>query len=99
MIDAVAIWEIVFSAREYEPGEGRDSEVGWAYDVEREGVQRTIGVEVSRALAEADKQQLPTHIRAALRTRGRSAVMPVLGRETIPRRLVLEPDGIVEIDR
>jgi hypothetical protein len=29
----------------------------------------------------------------------RSAVVPLLYRDTVPRRLVLEPDGIVEIEK
>jgi hypothetical protein len=94
----MASWQIVFSAREYEPS-GADADVGWAWDVERDGEHRTIGVEVSRALAAADKRQLSQEIRAALRSRGRSAVVPLLYRDTVPRRIVLEPDGIVEIEK
>lgn len=94
----MASWQIVFSAREYEPPEGRDADVGWGWDVERGGDHRTIGVEVSRALAAADKRQLSQEIRAALRSRGRSTVVPLLYRDTVPRRIVLEPDGIVEIE-
>ncbi len=73
--------------------------MGWGWDVEREGDRRTIGVEVSRALAAADKSQLSSDLRAALRSRGRSAVVPLLYRDSVPRRLVLEPDGIVEIEK
>jgi hypothetical protein len=47
----MANWEIVWSAREYEPSDGRDADVGWAWDVQRDGERRTIGVEVSRTLA------------------------------------------------
>ncbi len=92
-------WQVIFSAREYEPPDGRDADVGWAWDVERDGELRTIGVEVSRALAAADKRQLSQEIRAALRSRGRTAVVPMLYRDTVPLRLVLEPDGIVEVER
>jgi hypothetical protein len=94
----MAWWQIIFSAREYEPPDASDADVGWAWDVERDGEHRTIGVEVSRALAAADKRQLSQEIRAALRSRGRTAVVPLLYRDTVPRRLVLEPDGIVEVE-
>jgi hypothetical protein len=37
-------------------------------------------------------------VRAALRTRGHSAVVPLLGREKPPRRILLTPNGIDELD-
>ena len=63
-------WELVFGPREYEPDEGRDIQVGWAYGVERDGLQFVIHVEVAQSLAEADKTAVPDFVRAALRTRG-----------------------------
>ena len=90
-------WEIVVSAREYEPGEGRDATVGWAFEIERDGVRRTISVEVARSLALSDKHEAPIDVRQALTTRGSSAVMAVLDRDVPPRRLLVDMDGIAEV--
>lgn len=95
---SMGTWDLVFGPREYEPDEGRDVQVGWAYGVERDGLQLVINVEVAQALAEADKTAVPDHVRAALRTRGRSAIVPVLNREKPPRRILLTPMGISELD-
>lgn len=90
-------WEIVVGSREYEPGEGRDATVGWAFELERDGVRRIVSVEVARSLAMSDKSLAPDYVRRALTTRGSSAVMAVLGRETPPRRLHIDARGIEEI--
>src|SRR4249920_454590 len=58
-------WELVFGPREYEPDEGRDVQVGWAYGVERDGLQLVINVEVAQSLAAADKTAVPDFVRAA----------------------------------
>ena len=91
-------WEIVVGSREYEPGEGRDATVGWAFELERDGARRTISVEVARMLALANKHEAPMVVRQALTTRGSSAVMAVLDREVPPRRLRIETNGIDEFD-
>lgn len=91
-------WELVYGPREYEPDAGRDVQVGWAYGVERDGLQLVINVEVAQALAEADKTAVPDYVRAALRTRGRSAIVPLLNREKPPRRVLLTTMGISELD-
>jgi hypothetical protein len=93
----MAEWEIVFSAREYEPDGGRDATVGWAFDIERDGVRRTISVEVARTLAVSDKRAAPDDVRRALTSRGSSAVMAVLDRDVPPRRLLVDTRGIDEI--
>ena len=90
-------WEIVVGAREYEPGEGRDATVGWAFEIERDGVRRTISVEVARSLALSDKNLAPIDVRRALTTRGSSAVMAVLDRDVPPRRLIVDARGIEEV--
>ncbi len=91
-------WEIVVGSREYEPGEGRDATVGWAFELERDGARRTISVEVASALAMmSDKTLAPIEVRQALTTRGSSAVMAVLDRESPPRRLLVDTRGIEEI--
>ena len=90
-------WEIVVGAREYEPGDGRDATVGWAFELERDGVRRIISVEVARTLALADKHEAPLVVRQALTTRGSSAVMAVLDRDIPPRRLRVDTDGIAEV--
>ena len=80
-------WELVFGPREYEPDEGRDVQVGWAYGVERDGLQLVINVEVAQSLAAADKTAVPDFVRAALRTRGRSAIVPLAQpRQAAPAR-------------
>ena len=84
-------------AQEYEPGEGRDATVGWAFELERDGVRRTISVEVAQMLALSNKYEAPDVVRRALTTRGSSAVMAVLDREVPPRRLLLDKDGITEL--
>jgi len=94
----MAEWEMVFGAREYQPEGGRDATVGWTFDIERDGVRRTITVEVARALALSDKSAAPDEVRRALTTRGSSAVMAVLDRDVPPRRLVIDQRGITEID-
>src|SRR4249920_1755913 len=91
-------WELVFGPREYEPDEGRDVQVGWAYGVERDGLQLVINVEVAQSLAAADKTAVPDFVRAALRTRGRSAIVPLLNRDKPPRRVLLTTTQITEID-
>jgi hypothetical protein len=98
IVPAMGDWELVFGPREYEAEEGRGVQVGWGYTMERDGVQHVVHVEVGTALAEADKTQVPDYVRAALRTRGHSAVVPLLGREKPPRRILLTPNGIDELD-
>ena len=93
----MAAWEIVFGAREYEPDGGGDTTVGWAFELEREGVRRTIDVEVARAVALADKSTAPDEVRRALTTRGSSAVMAVIDQDVPPRKLLVDLRGIVEI--
>jgi len=94
----MADWEIIVGSREYEPGPGRDTAVGWAFELERHGVRRTITVEVARSLAMSDKSLAPDDVRRALTTRGSSAVVAVLDRETPPRQLLVDVRGIDELD-
>ncbi len=52
----MAWWQIIFSAREYEPPDGRDADVGWAWDVERVGrapYDRRRGLEGARRRRQA----------------------------------------------
>jgi hypothetical protein len=91
-------WDIVFGAREIEPESGGGVTVGWVFELERDGVRRSITVEVAQAVAAiADKSLAPNEVRRALTTRGSSAVMAVLDRDVPPRRLVVETDGIREV--
>jgi hypothetical protein len=92
----VAAWEIVTGSRELEGPEGGDTQLGWAFELERDGERRPITVD--RGLALADKRNTPDDVRRALTTRGSSAVVAVLDRERPPRRLVLHMRGIDEID-
>ena len=63
-------------------------QVGWGYGMERDGVHHVVHVEVGMALAEADKTLVPDDVRAALRTRGRSAVRRCQNRRIVSDQLM-----------
>lgn len=88
-------WTIVRGPREYEPI--ADAAVGWAYDLQREEIERRrVSIEVAGTLAAASKDGVPNEVRRALRTKGRSAVESVLDRDEPPLRLLLTTAGIRE---
>ncbi len=86
-------WTIVSGPREYEPI--ADADVGWAYELRREDIERRrVSVEVAGTLAAASKYGVPEEVKRALRTKGRSAVESMLDRDEPPRRLLLSTTGI-----
>lgn len=88
-------WTIVRGPREYEPI--ADAAVGWAYDIQRDDVERRrVSVDVAGTLAVASKDGVPGEVKRALRTKGRSAVESVLDRDEPPLRLLLTTAGIRE---
>jgi len=91
----VVRWTIVRGPREYKPI--ADAAVGWAYDLQRDEIERRrVSVEVAGTLAAASKDGVPDEVRRALRTKGRSAVESVLDRDEPPLRLLLTTAGIRE---
>ena len=73
-----------------------DAERGWAYDVGRDGEQRTVLVEVAGTL-DAGHGDLPDDVRRALSTHGRSAVDAVLDDDP-PERLTVTTNGVFTAD-
>jgi len=74
-----------------------DAERGWAYDVGRDGEQRTVLVEVAGTL-DAGHGDLPDDVRRALSTHGRSAVDAVLDDDDPPERLTVTTNGVFTAD-
>lgn len=72
----MAQWTIVGGPREYEPSGGTDAERGWAWDLERYGVQSTVRVELARtaAVVLAAGGPIANEAERAVQTRGKSAV-------------------------
>jgi len=85
-------WRITKGPRTYEPGEGRDCDVGWAYDLERDGETRTMRVERSRTAAAAGSRDETA--RRAVSSRGRSAIEPYLDGDDPPTLLIVSTHGV-----
>lgn len=89
-------WTIVGGPREYEPSGGTDAERGWAWDLERYGVQSTVRVELARtaAVVLAAGGPIANEAERAVQTRGQSAVELWLDEETLPERIVIHTEGV-----
>jgi hypothetical protein len=89
----VEAWRIVEGPREYtQTEEGADIDVGWSWQIEREGERRTIRAEVAGGrLGMAD---LPRESQDAIATQGRSAITPLLTRPEPPTRVLVTSSGI-----
>lgn len=86
-------WRIAAGPREYtQTPEGADIDVGWAWDIEREGERRTIRVEV--AGGRLGMGDLPDESQDAIRTRGESAVRLFLDESDPPARALVTSSGI-----
>lgn len=85
-------WKIDAGPRRYDSRGTADIDVGWAYDIERNGERRTISVEVAGGRSGSD--ELPDDARRAIRTSGRSAVESVLGEDDPPRYLLVGSLGV-----
>jgi len=89
----VEAWRIVEGPREYsQTPEGADIDIGWTWQIEREGEQRTIHVEV--AGGRLGVGELPPESQDAIRTRGESAVAPLLTEVDPPTRVLVTSGGI-----
>src|SRR5262249_162499 len=68
-------WQITAEPREYhDTPDAADIDVGWAWDLRRDQEQRTIRVEV--AGGRLHLSTLPDEAREAIRSQGRSALLP-----------------------
>jgi len=86
-------WRIVGGPRNIEGSiDGIDMSHGWAWDVARVGVWRTVRVCVTGSTT----ANWPTQCAEALETQGRSVVEQLLHREDPPLTVGITADGIVE---
>lgn len=86
-------WQIVGGPREYtSTSDGADIDVGWAWDIEREDQSRLVRVEV--AGGRLNSVDLPSESQEAVRTRGRTALQPLLDRAEPPSRVLITSSGI-----
>jgi hypothetical protein len=69
-------------------------DVGWAYDLDRDGGTRTVSVVVAGGRLNAG--DLPEESKRAISTTGRSAVDAILDREELPRYIVVTSSGLRE---
>ena len=84
-------WHIVAGPRQYtQTPEASDIDVGWAWDIARDGEQRTVRVEV--AGGRLNMPSLPDDSRQAIETNGRSAITLFL--TDPPERLLVSSDGV-----
>lgn len=86
-------WHIAGGPREYHnTPDAADIDIGWAWDVRRDQEQRTIRIEV--AGGRQNLPSLPAEGREAIRSQGRSALLPFLTSEEPPRRILVTSSGI-----
>jgi hypothetical protein len=85
------MWTIIAGPSGQHPETG-DRVLGWAYEIESQGVRRTIRVELSETAA--DDPSLAEQSSTAIRTRGRSAIEPFLIRDDPPERIVITVRGV-----
>ena len=91
----MAGWQIVGEPREYNPSESGgalDSYRGWVYRIEREGESRDIRADVSGTADASD--DVVRESRDAIRTLGRSAIVPLLDEDDPPERVMITTGGI-----
>ena len=88
-----AAWRLVGGPREYsEAPEGADIDVGWMFDIEREGERRTVRVEV--AGGRLGMPDLPRESKDAIQSQGRSAISPLLTQSDPPTRVLVTSGGL-----
>jgi hypothetical protein len=86
-------WKIISGSRAFYELPGRIVEIGWARDVQKGDVQKTINVCVTKEADQAD--ELPEEARRAIRTHGRTAVNAVLTDEDVPYIIEVTTGGLV----
>ena len=91
---AGARWHRVGQAIRFGPSpDGVETELGWSWRISRDGVHRSVRVEVACAL-KLRPTDLPAESRNAIRSRGATAVDSVLNQDEPPERLVVSTLGV-----
>ena len=86
-------WRIAAGPREYEKGaDEADIDIGWAWEIERQGESRTVRVEV--AGGRLTSRDLPDDSKLAIRTHGRSAIVALLADPDPATRVLITTSGI-----
>lgn len=86
-------WRITGGPREYtSTSDGADIDVGWAWDIKREDESRVVRVDV--AGGRLHSTDLSSESQDAVRTRGRTALEPMLDRIEPPTRILITSAGI-----
>jgi hypothetical protein len=88
----MARWKIISGARSFYELPGRDIAIGWARDLERDGVQRTVSVCVRKDAEQA--AELPGECRNAIRTHGRTVFDALLDEDEVPRIVDVTTTGL-----
>jgi hypothetical protein len=87
-------WTIYSGPRRFDALGDFDMDLGWAYTLDHDGKHRTVRVIVTDGRTRS--RDVPTEVRRAIRTKGRSAVDAVLHRDLPPRYLIVGSAGIAE---
>ena len=94
-VPRVPRWVIVGGPREYRRSpDGTHIDVGWQYELARDGERRTIRVELAGGRP-ADSQ-LPMECRQVVATRGAAAVADALNRAEPPAKILITTAGLIE---
>jgi hypothetical protein len=87
-------WHRVGEASRFGPSpDGVETESGWSWRISRDGMNRSVRVEVVCGLS-LRPTDLPAASRNAIRSRGASAVDSVLDLDEPPERLVVSTLGV-----
>jgi hypothetical protein len=87
-------WHRVGEAMRFCPSpDGVETESGWSWRISRDGVNRSLRVEVACGLR-LRPTDLPAESRNAIRSRGATAVDSVLDQDEPPERLVVSTLGV-----
>jgi len=93
-VPRVSRWWIVGGPREYRRSpDGTHIDIGWLFELEREGKARTIRVELAGGRSDG---QLPPECRHVVATQGEAAVADVLDRAEPPARILITTAGLIE---
>jgi hypothetical protein len=95
VLERLPPWRVVAS-KSGQPAAGSDAGRAWYVDAMRDGDLARVEVRVSRTL-DATRGGLPTEVRRAFQTRGKSAVEKFASRYRLPRVVVVASHGIFEL--
>jgi hypothetical protein len=88
-------WTVVSGPREFRStSQGHDMDIGWRYDLHKDGNGRSISVIV--AGGRLGLPSLPSECVRAIETKGRSAIAEVLEREHPPEIILVTSVGLYE---